>query len=387
MSLHLCLFTDSTDPSGVGEHMLTLAAELQRHYRITFVCPPTLSGRRLLARASDLGLEVLALEAQFHQREALETLRAWVERRRVDIFHVHAGVGWEGFGGADAARAAGVPLVVRTEHLPYLLTHPVQRADYRRTAQVVDRIICVSEEVYNSHLRAEVPAHKLRVVRNGIRPPRRHINRTDARARLDLPARAPIVLTVGRFSEQKGHRYLLEAIPAVIAGAPDVCFVWVGQGPLEPELRQELAARGLLPHICFLGHHNDIPALMAAADLFVLPSLFEGLPLVVLEAMAAGLPVVGTRVCGTSEVVADGLTGRLVPSRDGAALAAGILEVLDRPEQAARWGAAGRRRVAESFSAARMAAETATVYQELAGGPAAAPARLGGLHIAPSRET
>ena len=110
---------------------------------------------------------------------------------------------------------------------------------------------------------------------------------------------------------------------------------------------------------------------MAAADLFALPSLVEGLPLVVLEAMAAGLPVVGTRVPGTSEVVIDGVTGRLVPPGrlagcgEVAALAAAILETLQDPDLAARWGAAGQDLVEREFSAKRMARETADVYEEL----------------------
>jgi len=106
---------------------------------------------------------------------------------------------------------------------------------------------------------------------------------------------------------------------------------------------------------------------MAAADLFVLPSLFEGLPLVALEAMAAGLPLVGTRVCGTAEVIVDGITGCLVEANDADALSEAILGTLARPELAARWGAAGRRHVAHQFSAARMARETAAVYEELLG--------------------
>jgi glycosyltransferase involved in cell wall biosynthesis len=191
------------------------------------------------------------------------------------------------------------------------------------------------------------------------------MDRATARRRAGLPLMAPVVLTIGRFSEQKGHRYLLDAIPAIVARVPDACFAWVGSGELAADLRARVAAEGLADQVRFLGQRDDIPTLLAAADLFVLPSLFEGLPLVALEAMAAGLPVVGTRVCGTAEAVADGVTGRLVDPQDGAALAAGILEVLAQPDRGARWGAAGRRRVAAHFRADQMAAATARIYEEL----------------------
>jgi glycosyltransferase involved in cell wall biosynthesis len=157
----------------------------------------------------------------------------------------------------------------------------------------------------------------------------------------------------------------------VLEQMPDAVFVWVGGGPLEAELRERVQTLGLEDSVRFAGQRNDVPDLMAAADLLVLPSLVEGLPLVVLEAMASGLPVVGTCVTGTSEAVVDDVTGRLVPPgrltgpSDASELVAAISQVLQDPVRAARWGAAGRAMVERDFNAARMAAETAKVYQEL----------------------
>ena len=168
MPRHLCLFTDSQEPSGVGEHMLLLAAGLTEGYRLSVVCPPTEAGRALLARAGELGAETLALSACYHEHTALDRLCRWLRDRQVDLAHVHAGIGWEGFGGVAAARAAGVH-IIRTEHLPYLLTDPNQQADHARMVQQVDRLICVSAEAAVSYRQAGVPAEKLRVVPNGIR--------------------------------------------------------------------------------------------------------------------------------------------------------------------------------------------------------------------------
>ncbi len=403
----VCLFTDSLAPSGVGEHMLTLAAELRGRYALSFACPPSPSGVPLLARARKMGLATLPLEVR-GEREASERLGGWLRAQRVRVFHGHAGVAWEGHDGVRAARAAAVPSVVRTEHLPDLtivfrtedlpdlvhspyhradqrpdhrcLTEMVEgdRADYLRMIGMVDRLICVSAAARESFLRSGVAPHKLRVVRNGIRPQPAARGATEVRERSGIPSRARVVLTVGRMLELKGYHCLLEAVPAVVEGEPNACFLWVGEGPLEGELRERARALGLDGRVRFAGRREDVPDLMAAADLFVLPSLVEGLPLVVLEAMAAGLPVVGTRVCGTSEAIRDGVTGRLVEAGglveagDMAALAAAILEPLEDPQLAARWGAAGRSLVEREFSAERMARETAKIYEGVLREPAAA---------------
>jgi len=376
MTRRVCLFTDSLDPSGVGEHMLTLAARLLGRYDLTVICPPTPAGNHLLGRARSLGLGTLAITVRDRNAEA--PLMQWLGARRVDLFHCHAGIGWEGHHGIYAARAAGVPRVVRTEHLPHLLTDLAQCLDHRRVVGLVDRVICVSEEARGSFLRAGLAEEQLRVVRNGIETrPWRSLNgggRAGVRPALRRGPRPrewrPLVLTVGRMVWQKGYQDLLEVVPGVLARWPGARFLWVGEGTLVGELRARARALAVGHAVRFLGHRGDVPRLLAAADLFVLPSHFEGLPLVALEAMAAGLPVVGTSVCGTSEVVLDMVTGRLVPPGDALALTEAILDTLEEPGRAAQWGAAGRARVEREFGAERMARETVAVYDELFHGPA-----------------
>lgn len=381
----LCLYTASHEPSGMGEQMLTLAAQLRGCYRIAVVCAPFPAALSLLERARTLGLATLALDAH----ELGEPLRDWLRAQRMAIFHCHAGIGWEGHTAIQAAREAGVPALVRTEHLPDLLTDPCQRATFDRTVRIIDRLVCVSEGGRASFLQSGVPAHKLQVVHNGITPrPSRWpvaVARREVRARLGLPPGARLVLTVGRLTEQKGHRFLLEAVPAVIECAPDAYFLWVGVGPLERELRQRIGALELDARVRLLGRCDDVPDLLAAVDLLVLPSLFEGLPLAVLEAMAAGLPVVGTRVCGTVETIRDGETGRLVEARDPSALAAAILEILAGPDLAARWGAAGRSLAEREFSATRMARDMAAIYDGLLHGLGPASYDLHAPSLAPAR--
>lgn len=347
----------------MGEHILTLAAELKGEYKIALVCPPTVQGEALLRRGCEAGLDTLPLEVR-GDPAASQALCDWLRDEEVDIFHCHAGIGWEGHDGIYAAREAGVRAALRTEHLPYLITDTQQREDYLLLVDAVDAFIAVSEAALVSYKEAGVPLGKLNVVANGIAFVQGKADRAALRAELGLPPHATLVLTVGRMTEQKGHCYLLEAIPDIIEREPGIYFVWVGDGPLAGPLREQSLAMGLQEYVHFLGQRDDVPRLMASCDLFVLPSLFEGLPLSVLEAMAAALPVVGTQVCGTSEAVVDGETGRLVAARDSAALAEAILETVQNPDMAARWGAAGQKLVQRNFSAERMARQTSDIYRQ-----------------------
>jgi glycosyltransferase involved in cell wall biosynthesis len=230
----------------------------------------------------------------------------------------------------------------------------------------LDSLICVSWGVYQSFVGAGLPGEKLCTIRNGIAPHRPHApRRSDVHQELGLPQDAPIVLTVARFVEQKGYPHLLKAIPRILTQCPGTSFLWVGHGPLELQLQRQVQAQGLAERVRFLGTRDDVRSLMGAADLLVVPSVFEGLPLVVLEAMAAGLPVIGTRVCGTSEAVVHGRTDLLVDVGDVSGLAAANVAGVTGPELRAQWGAAGRQRLEQEFSSARMARETSDLYENV----------------------
>ncbi len=364
MKRKLCLFTDSLEPSGVGEQMLCFAAELRHDFHISFICPPTPAGMNLLDRARSAGAEVLALRA-LGAREAAARLGGWLKAKSVDIFHCHAGIAWEGHEGVRIARSSGIPLVFRTEHLPHVLNEPAIVSRYLKMLESVDHVACVSQKVCESFLSGGAPASKLSVVRNGINPRHAEPDRERLISELELPGDAYLVLTVGRMTEQKGYSFLLEAIPEIVAGEPRAHFIWVGTGPEQPQLEKRARELGVERHIHFAGRRHDVPLFIASSDLFVLPSLFEGMPLVVLEAMAAGLPVIGTRVSGTSEEIVDGLTGRLVDPSSVEGLARGVLEAASEPQRAAGWARAARRRFQDEFRAARMAREMKALYYRL----------------------
>ncbi len=188
----------------------------------------------------------------------------------------------------------------------------------------------------------------------------------EVRAGLGLPGDAPVVLFVGRLAAQKGVADLIAALDLLQHVRPDLRALIVGDGPLRSQLEETAHAFRLDGAVRFLGHRDDVPRLLAAADLLVLPSLYEGLPNVVLEAMRARKPVVATAAPGTTEVIADGRTGLLVPVHDPTALARAIRTVVEDPALALRLGAEGRARVESEFRADAMISQFAELYERLA---------------------
>ena len=216
-----------------------------------------------------------------------------------------------------------------------------------------------------------------------------------ARANPDLTVAdsAPVAVFTGRLHEAKGLDALLAAWPMVIAKRPRARLWLVGEGPLHPKLAAEIERRNLRRRVMLAGTFDDVEQFLRAADLFVLPAREEGTSLALLEAMAAGLPVVTTENRGNRHViegeglaekgaveksvvekgptseVADGprseSRGPLVPYGEAEPLAQAILQVFNEPEIARQWGAAGRRRVGEAFSIAKMAERHLKLFQRL----------------------
>ena len=357
----LCLYTPSRAPSGMGVHMLDLAADYVRHADVSVMCWETAAGREVLEQAAHLGATAVPLPRPRDPAFA-ETIVAFLEEHPADVFHIHVGLGGENFDGARAARRAGVPAVIQTQHLPWLLSGRGKRSRFFEAIEPVDHLITVSEAQRRTYLRIGVPPVVLTTVPNGIRPRGPGPGRAAARAALGLEPDQPVVLSIGRLVVMKGQRYLIDAVPELAARFPGLAVVILGRGHLHGKLLEQAAALGVGDRVHLPGHRSDARLLLDAADVLVLPSRHEGMPLVLLEAMDAGLPVVATRVIGSEEVVADGETGFLVRPEDPAALAAALARLLADPELRARFGRAGRRRFVERFTNTRMAADTLRVY-------------------------
>ncbi|SNR60105.1 glycosyltransferase family 4 protein [Blastococcus mobilis] len=366
--LSICLYTPSADPSGMGAHMLDLAAEFRSQADVSVLCWGTPSGRRVLERAAALGVATCALPPPRDPAFA-HAIVEFLTAHPADVFHIHVGSGRENFDGARAARRAGVPAVVQTQHQPWLL-NPRKKAAFFRAIAPVDRLIAVSEGVRLTHERIGVPAERLVTVPNGIVPRGRGPGRLAARAALGLEPDHLVVMNVGRLMVQKGQCYLVAAMPDLAARFARLAVVIVGGGYLADDLARQAADLGVAACLHLPGHRTDARMLLDAADVFALPSRQEGMPLAALEAMDAGLPVVATDVIGTAEVVISGVTGTLVSPEDPPALAEAVAELLADPDLRQRYARAGRHRYVAHFTARRMAEDTLRVYEDVLAGAA-----------------
>lgn len=270
---------------------------------------------------------------------------------------------------APLARCHGAGAVVETYHGREGWRRGGLRGSFlpdRLVARCVDRVIAVSEAAAAFLVRGKgYPAAKVVVVPNGrdlsrFTPGR---DREAARKELGVDRHTPLAGVVGRLEPQKGHAWLLQAWPDVLRHLPDARLVVIGDGALRQPLESRARAAGVAGSVLFTGFRTDVPRLLDAVDVVVLPSLYEGMPLTAIEAAAMARPVVATAVDGTPEVVRDGETGLLVPPADAPALARALAALLRDPDGARRLGAAARARALARFDLARQVERTAAVYR------------------------
>jgi glycosyltransferase involved in cell wall biosynthesis len=189
--------------------------------------------------------------------------------------------------------------------------------------------------------------------------------RREVRQELGLPVDACVIGVVGRLAPEKGHRFLIEAAPAIVDAVPTAQFVFAGQGRSRGDIESRVAALGpeLAKRFHVLGFREDVPHLLRGFDIFVLPSTEgESLGTSILEAFLAERPVVASDLGGVRESVIEGVTGRLVEPGNASALANAIISLVQNPESARAMALAGRQRVEELFSPEGIARQTDAVY-------------------------
>jgi glycosyltransferase involved in cell wall biosynthesis len=254
-----------------------------------------------------------------------------------------------------------------------------------------DRVVCVSRAVARVCRECGLPERQLVVVHDGVDPRRvASGDRPRGRRSLGIQDHQPLLVSVATLTDHKGHKYLLQAMPQILRRRPETCLALAGDGDLIASLRRLAEQLGVGGSVRFLGYRDDVPDLIHAADVFVLPSHCEGLGSSLIDVMLAGRPIVTTTAGGIPDLVgrldpAEPPVAWVVPTKRPDALAAAILEALDSPERCELLCRRARARAERRFTADRMVDATIAVYRDalreraLTGravaGPAARPPR------------
>lgn len=336
----------------------------------------SLGGNPFEAELRDLGVPVTGLGARnLRDTAAVRRLVRLLRQRRVDLVHAH--LAYASIWGLLAGRLTGTPVVL-TLHVRPPDDPPWSREGLRRRLLVAaanrwaGRALAVSGAVRDAWAAVGLRRERIAVVHNGVETAGMESGTEAAaavRRELGVPEGAPLVATVSVLRPGKGLEVLLEAVPAVLAEHPEARFAVVGDGPERRCLEERSAAAGLGDSVAWTGFRRDVPALLAAADLFVLPTRDDAFPTALLEAQAAGVAVVASRAGGVPEIVEDGATGVLVPPGDAAALARAVSALLADPAARRRLAEAGRRQARERFSTAAWLGRLEAVYGEVLGRP------------------
>lgn len=339
---------------GAQQNTILSCEFLRERYDVRLLTgPPSPREGSLLGEAERRGIptevipDLVRPVAPRSDAAALAALFGAFVRGRPLIVHTHSSKA--GILGRAAAWLAGVPLVVHTNHgLPFYPEQPWPvRASYwvleKWASTVTDRIVCVGEVVKRQSVAAGLgPPSLFEVIPSGIEIDR-FLGAKSVRGRLGIPEDVPVVGMVARMARHKGHRFLVEAAP------PGVHLLFVGDGEERAAVEAQVRARGAAA--TFTGHvpPETVPDLIASMDVVAHPSLWEGLPRAAVEGLLAGRPVAAFDRDGASEVVVDGVTGRLVPAGSVEGLRAALEDLLSRPDRGRGLGEEGRRRCAERF--------------------------------------
>lgn len=357
------------DVGGAEKHLLLLTQGLFE--RGVHVDLAYLKGNGTLVGAFErFGARVtkIAFEGKSQLFSAIRGLAATIRAGEYDVVHTHL-LKADVLGAAACALARHPCLVASKHNEEQVLKKPIVGFVHGLVSRRARRVIALSDYVLEFVATAgRCPRDRLRRVYYGLDPRRfEHGDAEAVRRELGLSASTHVALCAARFHPQKDHATLFRAARRLRDAGLDFRLLLAGDDPfygLRPGFERLAQELGVADRIQFLGVRHDIPNLLAASDLFVLPSLYEGLGLVFLEAMSASRPVISTAATAIPEVVANEETGLLVPVGDDAALATAWLRLARSPELRARFGAAGRARVDRSFLLPRMVDETLDVYTE-----------------------
>ncbi|MGE3818751.1 MAG: glycosyltransferase [Isosphaeraceae bacterium] len=374
--LNVLQLIPTLDRSGAEKQVVLLAKGLPRdRFHVEVAALTRLGPLEAELREAGVPVTLIGKPLKFDPFAMLRLIQ-FLRRKRFDVLQtwVFAANSY----GRVAARLAKVPVVVTAEMAVDLWKGEGHLWIDRFLASRCDKVVGNSEAVVAFYRAAGLPEEKLATIHSGIDDvPPAGVDPAAVRAEFGWRPDAPMILFAGRLVEQKGVDVLIDALDLLQHVWPELRTLIVGDGPMRDTLVETAQAYDLDARLRFTGHREDVPRLLAASDLLVLPSRYEGLPNVVLEAMRFGKPVVATAAPGTTELVVDGQTGMLVPLDDPRALAQAIRTVLGDPGLRRAMGDAGLARVQAHFRVDAMVTKFAELYESLAAGKGRGASRPG----------
>ena len=366
--ISVLFFVDGLEIGGTSEELVRLLARLDKgRFDPTVVTLFGALDRAPLIR--DLGLEVRSMD--WTRSASLKTVFCLIGMMRdqnvdlIQTFYFRTFIL-----GTLSALLARVPAIISYQN-DTVKHRWIWTLLYRFLMKHVDLVIANSKACRDfAHQRYGADLDKIEIIYSGIAidvgsyDP--GMDGTELRQQLGLSEEDKIVGTVSRLAHRKGHQYLIEAAPIVLTECPNAKFVFAGDGDSRSLLEEQARRLGIADKAHFLGFRSDISSVLAAFDVFVLPSLHgEGLPNSILEAMAMAKPVVTTDTAGNNEVVTDGDTGVVVPPYDSEALAQAIISLLKDPAKACSMGLAGRKRIENEFDCGKSVRRAEGLYRKL----------------------
>lgn len=349
---------------GAEEMVLNLVRHLPPQYVPAVACIHEAGPIGLEIERTGVPFKVLGLKPGLLRPFDVLRLRDFLYECQPDIVHTFLLTG--SLYGRFAAMMARVPVVIGTEVNVYEKKRNLHALAERWLMRDTDAVVASAESVRDFYIQqVKADPSKVEVIYNAVdwAQLQATIGRDELRASVDVPAGAPLLTIIARLTEQKGHRVLLDALVR-----PDLAqahLLVVGDGPLREALERQAASLGLSARVRFVGARRDLGNILAATDVFVMPSFWEGLPLAMVLAMGAGLPVVATRVAGIPEVVQDGVTGLLVPPDDSSELGAALSRVVNDDTTRVLLGQAARTFVRPRFGVDRYVSAVTGLYDRL----------------------
>jgi glycosyltransferase involved in cell wall biosynthesis len=358
--MRIMYLTESTGWSGGAQQVLWMAGALQkRGHQMLLACQP---GSVILERSRAAGIPTEEVRMrQDYDVPAAGRVSSLLKKHDIQVLHAQHSTAHAL--GLMAAWWAKVPVFAVTRRVIF----PLKRNIFSRIKYLsrrIDGYIAVASAVQEELSKAGVETSRIEIIpsvmNQAMGSPQ---DRTEVRQELNLGSERPLITNIANYADFKGQDYLVQAAVDVIKKYPGAQFLFAGR---ETEQLKPLVERlGLAAHVRLIGFRTDVPRLLAASDIFVLPSLQEAAGTALREAMAAGLACIGTRVGGIPESIAHEETGLLVAPADSGALAQAIIRMLENPQKTRTMAARGRAFVLEHFTLEPASLKMEAFYERL----------------------